>query len=56
MDEEVTKQLCLRNAMLDELKEHLEKAQHRMKKFVDQHRQEVSFSIGVLVLLKLCPY
>lgn len=49
-------QLKERDGTLVLLKEHLHKAQQRMKKRVDGHRREVEFAIGDRVYLKLRPY
>ncbi|XP_071929039.1 uncharacterized protein [Coffea arabica] len=38
------------------IKEHLAKAQQRMKHYADQHRIERSFAVGDWVFLKLQPY
>lgn len=48
-------QLVEWDAILDYIKAHLLKAQHRMKKYVDAHRKEVEFQEGELVYLKLQP-
>ncbi|VFQ58328.1 unnamed protein product [Cuscuta campestris] len=48
--------LCDRATMLDELKLQLVKMQHRMRAQANQHRRDVSFNVGDLVLLKLRPY
>lgn len=45
-----------RHAISQLLREHLLKAQHRMKFFADQHRTERSFQVGDWVYLKLQPY
>lgn len=47
--------ITLHNAMLDLLKSHLLLAQQRMKKFADNHKRELSFEIGEMVMLKLWP-
>ncbi|KAG8369571.1 hypothetical protein BUALT_Bualt14G0027200 [Buddleja alternifolia] len=41
--------------LLDEAKDSLSKAQRRMKKYADLGRQDVEFSVGKNVLLKLTP-
>jgi hypothetical protein len=38
------------------IKDHLIKAQARMKKYADMKRSEISFNVGDLVYLKLQPY
>jgi ribosomal protein L21E len=45
-----------RDAILDDLKYHLIRAQHRMKKQADLKRRDVNFEEGDLVYLKLQPY
>ncbi|VFQ76676.1 unnamed protein product [Cuscuta campestris] len=45
-----------RAAMLGDLKLQLHKMQQRMRDRANQHRREVSFAVGDLVLLKLQPY
>ncbi|VFQ93503.1 unnamed protein product [Cuscuta campestris] len=45
-----------RAALLEDLKLHLSKMQQRMRSRANQHRREVSYSVGDLVLLKLQPY
>lgn len=45
-----------RDAVLDDLKVHLLKAQQRMKHWADKKRREVVFAVGDLVFLKLQPY
>ena len=45
-----------RRMVLQVVKESLQKAQHRMKFFADQHRTERHFGIGDWVYLKLQPY
>ncbi|KAK9671760.1 hypothetical protein RND81_12G053000 [Saponaria officinalis] len=45
-----------RDAMVNELKHHLRKAQHRIKQFTDKHRTDREFSVGDWVWLKLQPY
>ena len=45
-----------REAMIQVLKLHLLKAQHRMKVQADAHRSEREFTIGDWVWLKLQPY
>jgi hypothetical protein len=45
-----------REVQLQQLKQHLLSAQHRMKKYADRRRTERSFQVGEQVLLKLQPY
>ena len=52
----VEQQLQERDAMLEELKAHLIRAQSKMKKTVDQHRRDIHFEVGDMVYLKLQPY
>lgn len=49
-------QLIERDAAIKVLKEHLQRAQHRMKKQADTLRREVIFSEGDYVFLRLQPY
>ena len=42
--------------MFDELKEHLAKAQNRMKDQADKHRRELELVVGEQVYLKVQPY
>ncbi|KAK9740010.1 hypothetical protein RND81_03G004200 [Saponaria officinalis] len=42
--------------MVNELKHHLRKTQHRMKQFTDKHRTDREFGVGDWVWLKLQPY
>ena len=48
--------LQYRQNQLARLKEHLAKAQNRMKQQADKNRTERSFQVGEQVLLKLQPY
>lgn len=48
--------LVTRDAMIEVLKHHLNRAQHRMKTQHDRHRSERKFNIGDWVYLKLQPY
>ena len=45
-----------RNAILDDLRMQLLRAQQRMKLQADQKRHHVEFNVGDLVFLKLRPY
>jgi hypothetical protein len=45
-----------RETMTALLKQHLLRAQQRMKKQADKHRTERSFNVGDMVFLKLQPY
>ena len=49
-------QLQARDAMRDELRMHLLRAQQRQKRLADLRRTEESFTVGDLVWLKLQPY
>ena len=49
-------QLINRDNILQQLKQHLERAQVYMKNQVDKKRTDVSFAMGDLVLVKLQPY
>lgn len=49
-------QLQERNAILDELKFNLIRAQQKMKSLEDRHHKDVSFLVGEKVYLKLQPY
>ena len=45
-----------RDAVLEELKLHLHKAQDRMRAIADRKRREERYDVGDLVYLKLQPY
>ncbi|XP_062086173.1 uncharacterized protein LOC133792284 [Humulus lupulus] len=45
-----------RDAILDDIRMHLLRAQQRMKQQYDQHRHHEEFKVGDLVYLKLRPY
>jgi hypothetical protein len=45
-----------KNMQLENLKDHLSKAQNRMKIYVDRHRTNKEYHVGQQVLLKLQPY
>ena len=45
-----------REEMIRSLKQHLLKAQHRMKQLADHHRTDKVFQVGEWVWLKLQPY
>lgn len=45
-----------RDAVVDELKFMLLRAQHQMKQWADKKRRELNFAVGELVFLKLQPY
>nr|GEV60684.1 hypothetical protein [Tanacetum cinerariifolium] len=53
---EVERYLEERDCILKELKEHLLRAQERMKKQADKHRTDVEFEVGDWVYIKLQPY
>lgn len=53
---EVDRSLQRRETVFQEIKQHLIKAQSRMKSQADQHRSDRSFQIGDWVWLKLQPY
>ena len=46
----------MRDAILDELKTHLLRAQSKMKVVADAHRRDVQFEEGDMVYLKIQPY
>lgn len=48
--------LSERATMMESIKQHLHRAQQRMKKQADKHRSERTFNVGDLVFLKLQPY
>lgn len=52
----VKQKLMARDKALVALKEHLTRAQNRMKKFHDLKRREVEFEVGTEGFLKLKPY
>jgi len=52
----VVELLSERQEHLSALKEHLAKAQNRMKTYADRHRSERQYQVGEQVLLKLQPY
>ena len=52
----VEKTMLRRESMIQLLKFHLLRAQHRMKLLADQHRSDKTFKIGDWVWLKLQPY
>ncbi|VFQ77800.1 unnamed protein product [Cuscuta campestris] len=53
---EVEEMLRERADLLTDLRGHLIQMQQRMRSQANQHRREVSFTVGDLVLLKLRPY
>jgi hypothetical protein len=53
---QVDETLSARDCILRTLKQHLTKAQNRMKQQADQHRTEREFAVGDLVFLRLQPY
>ena len=53
---EVNEHLMARDAMMENLKHHLSRAQKRMKQQHDKHRSDRKFAIGDWVYLKLQPY
>ncbi|KAF7807916.1 Transposon Ty3-I Gag-Pol polyprotein [Senna tora] len=54
--QDVKERLLLRDEVLSQLKEHLLRAQSRMKHFADQKRTEKQFSVGDFVFVRLQPY
>ena len=53
---EVEHQLLNRDAILLELRDHLQRAQHRMQQFAKAHRRDVVYKVGDHVFIKLKPY
>lgn len=53
---DLCEQLLARDKLLGRLKEHLQRAQDRMKKFADRNRRELEFDAGDLVLVRLQLY
>lgn len=49
-------ELMARDAVLDELKLYLLRAQHVMKDAADKKRREITVEVGEMVYLKLQPY
>ena len=54
--EAVDRSLSAREAAIQLLKFHLQRAQGRMKTMADRHRTDREFEVGALVYLKLQPY
>jgi len=54
--EELNELLADKNAILDELKWLLHKAQERMKNQADKKRRDIEFQVGDVVFLKIQPY
>ena len=52
----VEEQLIERDAILDDLKAHLMKSQHKMKLYEDGKKRDVNFEVEDKVYLKLQPY
>lgn len=55
-DEEAQNFLAAKQDMLEQLKENLQQAQNRMKKYADLKRSERVFEVGDMVYLKMAPY
>lgn len=53
---EIDEQLQRRDELLDELKQHLEASNNRMKQLADKNRRDVEFEVGDWVFLRLQPY
>jgi hypothetical protein len=53
---EVDQNLQTRDAVLQNLKQHLNHANNRMKQYADAHRRELKLQVGECVYLKLQPY
>lgn len=54
--QELDAQLVERDALLGDLKKHLEAAANRMKQVADAKRRDVTFAVGDWVFLRLQPY
>ncbi|CAH9084460.1 unnamed protein product [Cuscuta epithymum] len=54
--EEVSRLTAQRNAMLEELKMNLARAQNLMKQQADKHRRNIQLEVGDQVYLKIQPY
>jgi hypothetical protein len=52
----VALELRERDEALKQLKAHLPKAQHQMKKYADKKRKDIKFAVGEWVFLKLRPH
>uniref|UniRef100_A0A453NRI9 Reverse transcriptase n=1 Tax=Aegilops tauschii subsp. strangulata TaxID=200361 RepID=A0A453NRI9_AEGTS len=55
-DTEAQEFLSSKQHMLEQIKDNLHKAQHRMKHYADMKRVERTFEVGDLVYLKMAPY
>ena len=53
---DVEAMLSARSTMIDLVRQHLLRAQQRMKLYADKNRSERSFNVGDMVFLKLQPY
>ena len=53
---EVDNYLTTRDALLAELKDHLQHAQQKMQQYANKKRRAISFEVGEHVYLKLQPY
>lgn len=53
---EVDQQSTARDELLNQLKNHLQAAQNRMKQSADNHRRHVELQVGDWVFLHLQPY
>ena len=55
-EEEAHNFLAAKQQMMEQLKENLQQAQNRMKKYADLKRSERMFEVGDMVYLKMAPY
>ena len=55
-EEEAHNFLSAKQQMIEHLKENMQQAQNRMKKYADLKRSERAFEVGDMVYLKMAPY